>query len=386
MKILNIKTSLVALFAVAMCANVSAQEKRGAQYLTNGFWDNWFISAGAGAQTYWGNTWATKAGTTKFEDRMSMTYNLALGKWMTPSTGLRIQGVFSPEAVAYGKDVDMNILNIHADVLFNLANSFGGYRADRVYSPILFIGAGYGQNKIDSEKQHSFTGNVGLLNAFRVSKHVDINLELGAMFVPRSFDGFIRSTAPGSEDFKMDASFQASVGITYRFGAKGFEKYVKVPEVDLTPYNNKIKELVGEVNSANAKAAELNKKVAELQNVEPVVVVAVEEPKMVMPAISTFFNIGSSVVGPKDMVQLEEIANIIKQTPETMYKISGLIDFTSGSKALNENLCKARIEAVYNTLVKFGVNAKQLVKVDGSPASPSNNPILNRGAVVSPIK
>lgn len=384
MKNLHIKIIFAALLMAVV--TVSAQNKHP-QYLTNRFFDNWYISVGAGEQIYWGNPWRSEKGTNNFYDRASVTYNLSLGKWMTPNTGLRLQGNFTPEAKMFGKGVIMkNMFNIHADVLFNMTNVFGGYREQRVYQPILFVGGGYGQGNLTNEacRAQTFTLNAGLINKFRVSKHVDLNLELAAMMAPRSFDGF--RSAPGSNEIKIDAAIQASVGVTYRFGAKGFERYVKVPEVDLTPYYNKIEELDGALSAAISKASELRKKVAELESRKPEVITGAVTESVVMPAISVYYNLGSSVLGPKELVILEDVSKIISQTPGVKYSLAGLIDYSVGSVQVNEKLCQERIDATYRALISFGIKPEQLVKMSGTPASPSKNPILNRGVVIAPIK
>ena len=54
--------------------------------LMNGFWDNWFISAGAGADVYLGQQ-DSKYG---FGDRITPSFNINVGKWFTPVIGLRL--------------------------------------------------------------------------------------------------------------------------------------------------------------------------------------------------------------------------------------------------------------------------------------------------------
>ena len=53
---------------------------------TNRFWSNWFISAGAGGQVYFGN----HDKQADFGDRISPALDIAVGKWFTPGIGVRL--------------------------------------------------------------------------------------------------------------------------------------------------------------------------------------------------------------------------------------------------------------------------------------------------------
>ncbi len=57
------KKSFLTLILLMFFGMISAQEqaKRG-PFLTNGFWDNWFISAGVGGNVYFGENDSDKSG------------------------------------------------------------------------------------------------------------------------------------------------------------------------------------------------------------------------------------------------------------------------------------------------------------------------------------
>lgn len=56
-------------------------------YRLGGFWDHWFISAGVGGQMYFGED-DNKA---KLSDRISPSFQLSTGKWITHFAGVRLQ-------------------------------------------------------------------------------------------------------------------------------------------------------------------------------------------------------------------------------------------------------------------------------------------------------
>ena len=63
---------------------------------TNSFWNNWFISVGAGGNVYFGD----HDKQAKFGKRISPALDIAVGKWFSPGMGVRLpcQDVVQPVA------------------------------------------------------------------------------------------------------------------------------------------------------------------------------------------------------------------------------------------------------------------------------------------------
>ncbi|MBQ5803382.1 MAG: hypothetical protein IIW25_04035, partial [Bacteroidales bacterium] len=106
---------------------VEVQSKRG-PYVTNRFFDNVFISVGGGAQVYFGEY--DKKG--DFGKRIAPALDISLGKWITPSVGVRLQYAglkanawqWYESVYADSREDNMyrekfNVLNLHADMLWN---------------------------------------------------------------------------------------------------------------------------------------------------------------------------------------------------------------------------------------------------------------------------
>jgi hypothetical protein len=92
MKTVKLFFATMAVAAVAMVAasQASAEEKNDCKYgpyLTNGLWDNWFVTAGGGIQVYFGES-DTHG---DFSDRIAPALDISVGKWITPSVGMRLQ-------------------------------------------------------------------------------------------------------------------------------------------------------------------------------------------------------------------------------------------------------------------------------------------------------
>ena len=114
------------------------------QVITNPFWSNWFFSVGGGAQVLYGNN--DHIG--KFRDRVAPTFNVSVGKWVTPGFGVRLQysglqakGFTMNETADYvvgGPREDgsykqrWDYMNLHGDLMINLNALFGGYNPDRI--------------------------------------------------------------------------------------------------------------------------------------------------------------------------------------------------------------------------------------------------------------
>lgn len=192
------------------------------QVITNPFWSNWFFSVGGGAQVLYGNN--DHIG--KFRDRVAPTFNVSVGKWVTPGFGLRLQysglqakGFTTSETANYvvgGPREDgsykqrWDYMNLHGDLMINLNALFGGYNPNRVYEIIPYIGAGWA-HAYSRPHTNSATFNAGIINRFRLSNAVDLNLELSATGLEGKFDG----EHGGRPDY--DGILGATLGVTYYF-------------------------------------------------------------------------------------------------------------------------------------------------------------------------
>ena len=172
------KTLFVAVAMMASVAVFAQTETKGGPYVTNGFWDNWFISLGGGVSAYVGENF-NDAG---LGDRIVPTAEIAFGKWITPIYGVRVQ-VAGAKYQAYnlqptpwdaGKEGGLykskiSSLHYHADFMLNLSAAIGGYKATRVYEFIPYVGFG-GLSAVKHESSNKMAFNAGLLNKFRVTK------------------------------------------------------------------------------------------------------------------------------------------------------------------------------------------------------------------------
>lgn len=386
MRLLNMKQSVIALFLACFTLSAVAQgESKKGPYETNKFWDNWFISLGAGGQVYFGED--DEQG--KFGDRITPAFDISVGKWITPAVGVRLQfGGFNGKGFSYGdspyaygkKNSDglyktkFNLLNLHADVMYDLITAIKGYNEERLYSVIPYVGFGVARMyKSDRPTNSDFSANLGIINRFRVSDAIDINLELKGYFVNQSFDGVIR-------DCRAEGVAQATVGVTYKFNKRNFNRASACAPADYTPYTKRIGALEDELAAAQARERDLADQLAACRNRKPEVVEATAGP------LAVFFTIGKADLTDKEMINLSFLADAIKKTPGKKYTIVGSADKGTGSAKFNQSLSQKRADKVFDILVKkFGVDASQLeVVAKGGQENHGqfSKPSLNRVVVV----
>jgi len=77
--------------------------------------------------------------------------------------------------------------------------------------------------------------------------------------------------------------------------------------------------------------------------------------------LAIFFNINKANITAKEMINLKYYAEIIKNNPNQVYRVTGYADKATGTPAYNQKLSEKRAQNVADALVKkFGVKASQL--------------------------
>ena len=355
------------------------------QVITNPFWSNWFFSIGGGAEATFGDN--DSAGS--FGKRISPTLNVSVGKWFTPGLGLRLQysglqarGFTYDAGADYVKGTQLkdgyykqrfDYMNLHGDVMFNLNALFGGYNQHRVYEIIPYVGAGFTHNYSKPHRE-ALSVNAGIIIKFRISNAIDINLELSAMGVEDKFDGEVGG------DHGYDGVLSATVGLTYRFPARGFRRPMPqlISQIELAAMQDKLAAM-GAQNAQlkNALIQAQNQPVAEVTETE----VIVPDPDIAPRTV--FFTIGSAELSPREIMNLSYLAEQMKQFPNATYTVNGYADSATGTPAFNKELSLKRAQAVKDALVKnYGIAADRLNIEAGGGVDKFGQPILNRVVLV----
>ena len=375
MKKLFFTIVLAAFATTAVWAEDTPKKPSFAGFVTNGFWDNWEISAGVGvgtALTNGGNMGARS-------ERIGFEGNISLTKWIHPVVGLRGQlqgGKFKNFDPSLGK-LSWPYMFAHGDLLVNFSNWVGGYRDDRAYYAVPFVGMGYMASNFTDDSQadshsgarNNFAFTAGLINKFRVSPSIDINLELKGFIVTSNL-------CPARTNGEYLFGLSATAGVTYRFNNRTFQRGVAgyTPK-DIQAFQDAVADgnaaleaslvenarLNKELKAAKA-AAEAEKSVAAAAKVEAAKAVAeVESVKAASPASVILYDYSMSKLTAKEKTRLDLMADLIKSGPkDRVYTIEGHADQQTGTPAGNKRVAENRAKHVYEYLVKCGVNPDQL--------------------------
>lgn len=327
---------------------------------TNRFWSNWFVSAGGGVNLYFGD----HDKQVKFGKRLAPAVDVAIGKWFTPGIGVRfaysglsVKGATQTGIHSTGEEVPgkggygywltkqkFNYFNFHLDAMFNVSNLLFGYNPNRVYSLSPYVGLGVMKTN-DTPKATEIAGHFGLLNSFRLCDALDLNLDIRGTLVSDAFDG--EAYGRGGEGM-----LSATVGLTYKFKKRGWDKAKTVVRID----NRAINALRQQLADAEAENDRLKRALAEGNREKAKEIVTKASANLVT------FPIGKATLSNEARANLSLMAEAIKSGDKSVvYTITGYADAGTGSKRINERLSKRRAEAVFNCLVKeFGVSESQL--------------------------
>lgn len=380
-----ITAALILTSVFAMAQQKENRDENGkilrGPYLTNKFFDNMFIGIGGGVNVYQGEL-DNEAGLGK---RLAPALDLSIGKWFTPYSGVRLQytglqakGYTQPGAIfANGTDGSftkkkMNVLNLHADYLWNLSNAFLGYNEKRVWNFIPYAGFGWMRSSGNGNSENEIGGTFGVLNTFRLGKVVDLTLEARQSIVNQRFDGVIGGS-------KLEGISSVTLGLSFKLGKTRFDRLPKIEPADYTPYNNRINELRAQNEKLQADNKQLADELAALKNRK------VEATKEVVSApLALFFTIGKAKLDSKGLTNLDYYANSVMKADNKTYTLTGSADRVTGTKAFNQKLSEKRVDHVYNILVeKYGISADRLVKkAEGDTNNRFKEAVLNRVVIV----
>lgn len=353
-------------------------------YLTGRFFDNWFVGVGGGVNLYNPNDVMDKA---DFGDRITPAVNAFAGKWFTPTFGVRLayNGIRAkstdprqPREVGDTRLREFNTMFFHADLMWNISNSIGGYRSDRTWDVVPYAGFGYARASKDSDafklEENKMAATAGIYNKFRLGGVVDLFLDASYMLVDDAFDGF-------QADKRYEGMASLTAGITFKLGPKeGFKRPTYTAPADYTPYQRRIDALEGDVAREKAAIDRLRRELEAERNKDKSTVV---EKVFTPVTISSFFGIGNAQVAEKEMVNIENAAAAMKAQPNARFNVTGYADSATGSAKRNQELSEMRAENVAKILVeKFGVSRSQLNVSGKGGVSNHTNPALDRVVVI----
>ena len=374
--------------------NAFAQEdaNRGADgeivrgpYVTNGAFDNTFISLGAGVNSVLERSY----GLGKF----GLATDVTLGKWFSPTIGVRA-GWHGINVTSKSGELNKSPYHyLHGDLLWNISNAIGGYKETRIWNFIPYVGGGLTLIKHHDLKVYDqeFAGGVGLLNSIRLGERVNLNLDLGVILSrAQAYDmnGFIG---------RYIGLPSATLGLQFNLGRTGFDRLSSVmPVIVPLPFTegqyNALKDKVAALERENAqlknKIADLENQLAPFKNLVDGQTYLFQngrftavEAKVASPA-TVYFDLGSAKISDREKAHLEFFANSVVDNA-TKLLLTGSADKQTGTASGNQKLSEKRVDAVKALLEKLGANGNNIETVaNGDTKNVFDTPAKNRCVVI----
>ncbi len=388
--------------AFAVVPEIVYVEDPAQGYTFNRFKDNWFLTAEGGVNVVLGPT----DNVLSFKDRIaSPAFGIQAGKWFSPIMGFRGgvsylgQRGASNNIKTYGLTADANgykmvdgyykthvgQLGVDFDAMLNVTNWWCGYKPNRVYNFIAYVGGatyfgfqhkivnGKGNDGWSSSFDTSLALRAGIINSFNVSKQVALSLDLRytAMSANKEAKQYNR----------IENNVAALIGVTYLFNNRTWTAPI-VPVIpvieDCDPIKARLAECEGRLQDTQRKLDEC------LRRPMPK---APEAAPCIQNLATVYYRIGSATVNATDRNVLKSVANTIKNSGEK-YVITGFADNYTGTDAVNARLRTRRAENVKKILVANGVDASKLEVTTNATDrfGGKANVYLDRCVTIAPVK
>lgn len=384
-----------ALVAVAMTASpaLKAQENgnrdengkvvRG-PYETNRFGDNWFIGAGGGVNLFLNEG---------FDPVIGPSIDANLGKWFTPSVGMRVgyQG-FKTNVSADNATQNFGYMYFHGDFLWNMSNALGGYKETRFWNLVPYAHAGYfrtyglnGSEFYDNE----IAAGAGLLHNLRLIDRLDLIIDMRATVM--------NGRAIGTDGVSLLPSVTAGLAVDL-----GFPNFVRTSTVVAAlELANAEKFAILETATLALEAANLALEEENLDLEKANAALAKENSALKkkpsgmdftaffenMSPATVYFEIGQAVLNDKEMEHLDFIAKNIVSSADKNTKIYltllGTADGNTGTMRRNQHLSEARAKYIYDILTaRYNISKERLI-IKSEVVKKAAKPALNRAVVIS---
>ncbi len=330
------------------------------------FSDNWSIGLNGGVTTPMVNK--------PFFESMRGTFGATLAKQITPTFGLGVEGNASVNTSSwYGPKsstaIDGSYVGAFGTV--DLMNLFGGYPGyARPFSIAAIAGAGWGHDYYNKEvgKDHNYAATKAGLN-FNFNVSPDLSIVVQPSVVWDLSDADVKQTSAAYDARK--AAFNLTAGVTYNIGGRNFTPVVPMDPALIDALNSQVNALRADLDASAAANAVAQQTIADLNyqlQQKPTVVETTEVVTEVNNYLNSvryvFFKIGSSVITPDQMPNVEMIAAYMKNHPNSNVVIKGYAS-KDGPEDVNIRLANARAESVKNALIKkYGVPASR-IKAEG---------------------
>lgn len=193
---------------------------------------NWFVNVSGGVSAFVGSP----LGCGDIFDRTKPALSVSVGKWFTPTIGVRaaFQGLQFKDALFESR----NFQHLHADLLWNVLSGISRSKDDFRWDLVPYVGLGILHN--DELDRQPFAVSYGVQGRYRLTDRLHLTAELGCATTFKDFDGM------GAGNKWGDCLLSLTAGFSYTIGKKGWKRVV-----DASPYIKRNGRLVGYARSLN---------------------------------------------------------------------------------------------------------------------------------------
>jgi outer membrane protein OmpA-like peptidoglycan-associated protein len=386
MKRFIIASSITLLFSLHAIAGGQVDSLR---YLSSKFGQNWFITANGTVNWWQGSDKNTANGMNYLTlNGPSFGGSMSLGKWITHNIGLRLtydvnQGKSFMNGYYPGKEYsfmfdatptgDVNgyyqthfmYHNLHGDVIISPVDMITGYyNPKRFYTPVLFAGMGLAcvsehifvipsvLNKEAANFEFSF--NAGLINNFRLSNALDLNITCAWSIQEYHIDSWYNELLQNPRPKRGDNNYSAQLGLTWYLLRGRIYELPHNYEQEMKDMADRIKDL----ENMEVAPEYIHDTIIQFINTE-----TETEGEIVSFPLSIFFNKDSyQLMSKRDLVNLREIANVALEKGWKI-RLRGSCDSATATPAYNQRLSENRCLKIKLELMDMGVPEDQMILV-----------------------
>lgn len=359
----------------------STEPAHSATFVKNGFWDNWFIGAGAGANMYFGDNNKDA----DFFNRFTVTPEFQIGKWISPYLGTRIKAAGLTNLHTFNDNASIMSRNryasFQANLMWSITDYFMNYSSDRVYRLIPYVGFGWAfgwdyanqpEYAMGHTRDNSMTLNAGIINNFKLSNRVTLSIEFAATAMKSEFNQVKTSG-------NYDILGTASAGLIFNLGktATFSEAELRNP-LEIDALNSRINDLYEQ----NQVLAQRPVSYPECPPTEIVTEKIVETNPLINNVV--LFKINQTKVDPYQGVNIYNIAQYLKDNPQLKVKVIGYTDKKIGTAKINEKLSAERAQNVARILIdEYNISRDRvIVEWVGDREPPFDKPEWNRAVIL----
>ena len=372
----NLLTTVVALLVMSGVASAQQQSKSDEKVE---FRPHWSLNVQGGA--------SYTVGEAKFAELLSPAAQLTAAYKFHHAMSVRfgLSGWQGKGSVVVTEEMySFKFGQLNADYVLDLANLFGGFKHDRIWTPYVFAGIGgaYGfSNEAGTYVQeHSLVVNkywettpffvvrAGIGSDFWVAKNLALGIELNANGYGDKFN------SKGAEGkFNPDLQFNGLFGLKFRFGgntapSKAYAAKVEAEEAARLAAEAAAK---AEAERLAAEKAAAEKAAAEKAAAEEAAKLAAEKAAAEAAAAeraricaeqsnNIFFTIGSFTVRKSEEAKLIKLIEFLNTNDDYSVELVGYADKATGSAKVNMQVSKMRVEVVKKKMIELGVPAERI--------------------------